>query len=154
MFFLKALISRSGIVDLALLIISVLLLLLLLLLLPFLSHWLPNVIKGNGILLADMVMASYWLIWQWHLKAMSANKEGLLLPKADIIHIHCFDMWENGDSSPFFPSSLFPLLSSLSNLMKKMLKHEDIQNTVDKSLNVIPLNNYQSPLDMLLKNLV
>ena len=45
------------------------------------------------------------------------------------------------------------LTSLNSNLMKKMLKHEDIQKTVDKSLNVIPLNNYQSPLDMLLKNL-
>ena len=42
-------------------------------------------------------------------------------------------------------------LNSLNlNLMRKMLAQEDIQKTVEKSLNVIPLNNYRSPLDSLL----
>ena len=45
-------------------------------------------------------------------------------------------------------------LNSLNlNLMRKMLAQEDIQKTVEKSLNVIPLNNYRSPLDSLLDSL-
>ena len=46
-------------------------------------------------------------------------------------------------------------LTSLNcNLIKKMLGHEDIQRTVEKSMNVIPLNNYKSPLDSLLRKLL
>ena len=36
-------------------------------------------------------------------------------------------------------------------LMEKMLNHKCIQDTVEKSLPVIPLNNYKSPLDTLLE---
>ena len=42
-------------------------------------------------------------------------------------------------------------LSMLNNsLLQKMLKLEDIQKTVEKSLAVVPLNNYKSPLDFLI----
>ena len=34
--------------------------------------------------------------------------------------------------------------------MKKILVQDDVQKSVEKSLNVIPLNNYSSPLDMLI----
>lgn len=43
------------------------------------------------------------------------------------------------------------LLSLNCHLLEKMLAQKDIQKTVEKSLSVIPLNNYQSPLDTLLK---
>ena len=42
------------------------------------------------------------------------------------------------------------LLSLNCNLMKKMIVQGDIQKSVEKSLNVIPLNNYSSPLDLLI----
>ena len=45
------------------------------------------------------------------------------------------------------------LISLNSILMKKMLAHEDIQESVEKSLNIIPLNSYPSPLDTLLEKL-
>ena len=41
-------------------------------------------------------------------------------------------------------------LSLNCNLMKKILVQDDVQKSVEKSLNVIPLNNYSSPLDMLI----
>ena len=41
-----------------------------------------------------------------------------------------------------------------ANLMKKMLSQVYIQKTVQNSLNVIPLNNYRSPIDFLLDSLV
>ena len=40
------------------------------------------------------------------------------------------------------------------NLMKKMLSQVDIQKTVQNLLDVIPLNNYRSPIDVLLDSLV
>ena len=46
------------------------------------------------------------------------------------------------------------LIALNSKLMKKMLSLEDIQKTVEKSLSVIPLNNYESPLDCLIEKIL
>ena len=39
-------------------------------------------------------------------------------------------------------------------LVRKMLSQDDIQKTVQNSLDVIPLNNYRSPIDILAETLV
>ena len=55
-------------------------------------------------------------------------------------------------------SAGLPLLKERSislnhKLVNSMLRLSDIQKTVEKSLSVIPLNNYKSPVDILMEDL-